>query len=118
MPAAVGQLHRLHSHAHFAACYSTSPISMGSLLSRVYHYHRQTDLRCSFPPQKDTQNRQYRSSLFQNIKLNSDGFGSWASLRVYCEAPYLPDVTGLYDASALFLRIRGIFFREHYIEKP
>lgn len=29
MPAAVGQLHRLPSHTHYAACYSTSPISMG-----------------------------------------------------------------------------------------
>lgn len=29
MPVAVGQLHRLPSHAHYATCYSTSPISMG-----------------------------------------------------------------------------------------
>lgn len=40
LPAAVGQLHRLPSHAHFATCYSTSPIPMGRLPSSVYHYHQ------------------------------------------------------------------------------
>lgn len=48
MPAAVGQLHRLPSHAHLAACYSTSPIPMGRLLSSVYHCHQHIYHGCTF----------------------------------------------------------------------
>ena len=113
MPAAVGQLHRLPSHTHYAVCYSTSPIPMGRLPSSVYHYNQHT-YHCRIFYQKIRCIEQI--SL---LVLFIWRFKRSDSSQIHYEAPCTPDITGLYDANnVLLLKYEAYLSRIIYIEKP